>query len=205
MILVTGFGPYKEEFNASGELINSMKEDLPKELSALKDLMVFEIISCDDTSRDTEHRSLEDQLQSLLQRYNPEICIFTGQAPPYNKITIEKIATNSFMREIIDADRPVAYWSNLPGTEKLRELLEEGAIPAAYSYYGGQHLCNHMLYSSLYFAERLNLSHKSGFIHIPLLPKQVAKSYRDSPFMPIEMSRKAISIIINHAYKSNRA
>lgn len=203
MILVTGFAPYKEECNASGELVNSLKEDLPEELSALKSLMAFETINCDDTSRETEHKSLEEQLQSLLQKYKPEICIFTGQAPPYNKITIEKIATNAFMGETINPDRPVAYWSNLPGAEKVKEALEEKSIPAAYSYYGGQHLCNHILYSSLCFAEQLKLAHKSGFIHIPLLPKQVVNSYRDSPFMPLDMSRKALSIIINHAYNSN--
>lgn len=121
-----------------------------------------------------------------------------GQAPSYNKITIEKIATNSFMRDVIDSNRPVAYWSTLPGTEGLRPALEDRGIPACYSFYCGQHLCNHILYSSLYFSEQNGNSHKSGFIHIPLLPEQVTKEHRDSSFMPLEMSRKALSLIINH-------
>ena len=166
MILVTGFGPYQEETNASGVLVNSLKGDLPNELLALENDLAFEVISCDDTSRETEHQSLESQLRDLLKQYEPELCIYTGQAPPYNKITIEKIATNSFMREIIDPERPVAYWSDLPGTESLRDAIQNHAIPAGYSFYGGQHLCNHILFSSLYFAEKETLPHTHIYIYI---------------------------------------
>ena len=198
MILITGFGPYREELNASGALVKSLKEDLPEALAHLKEQLAFEVITCDDTSRETEHQSLEAQLESLLKQYEPELCIHTGQAPSYNKIVVEKIATNSFMREIIDPDRPVGYWSNLPGTEELRAALEAQHIPAGDSFYAGQHLCNHLLYSSLYLAEKNALAHKSGFIHIPVLPEQVTKQHRDAPCMPLDMSRNSLSIIIDH-------
>lgn len=203
MILVTGFGPYQESTNASDVLVTSLKENLTKELYPLKEQLAFEVITCDDTSRETEHLTLEAQLGELLKRHQPCLCIHTGQAPPYNKITIEKIATNTFMRETIDPDRPVAYWSNLPGTEGLRPILEEQGIPTCYSFYCGQHLCNHILYSSLYFSEINGHSHKAGFVHIPLLPEQVTKVHRDSPYMPLEMSRKALSLIINHVAKTH--
>ncbi len=108
------------------------------------------------------------------------------------------------MREVIDPERSVAYWSNLPSTEKICGALEAHDIPAAYSFYGGQNLCNHILCSSLYFSEKHDFSHKSGFIHVPLLPKQVVQKYRESPFMPLEMSKKAISVIINHTYEAAR-
>ena len=202
MILITGFGPYKEDINASGEVVHSLRNDIPEELLVHKGDLVFEVITCDDSSRHTEHKSLESQLFELLKQYQPELCIYTGQAPPYNKITIEKIATNSFMREVIDPSRPVAYWANLPGNDSLKEILEEQNIPAEYSFYGGQHLCNHILYSSLYFSEKYRLPHKSGFIHIPLLPEQVTKQHRNSPYMPLEMSRKALALSINHVVKA---
>jgi len=198
MILITGFGPYREELNASGALVNSLKDELPESLVHLNEQLAFEVITCDDTSRETEHQSLEAQLGALLKQYKPELCIHTGQAPPYNKIVVEKIATNSFMREIIDPERPVGYWSNLPGTEGLQMALEARHIPAGYSFYAGQHLCNHILYSSLYLAEKNALGHKSGFIHIPVLPEQVTKKHRDAPCMPVNMTRNALSIIINH-------
>ncbi len=199
MILVTGFGPYKEDMNASGTLVQSFKDELPPELVFLQQWLTFEVITCDDSSRETEHQTLEQQLSELLKRYRPLLCIHTGQAPPYNKITIEKIATNSFMREVIDPDRPVAYWSNLPGTDDMRGILEKQSIPCGYSFYAGQHLCNHILYSSLYFADNNGHSHNSGFIHVPLLPEQVATQHCDSPCMPVEMTRKALSLIIKHA------
>ena len=203
MILITGFGPYQQSINASGVLVKSLADELTKELLPLHERLVFEVITCDDTSRETEHLSLEAQLSELLKRYQPSLCIHTGQAPPYNKITIEKIATNSFMREIIDPERPVAYWSNLPGTDSLIPVLEDQGIPAGYSFYCGQHLCNHILYSSRYISEKNGHSHKSGLVHVPLLPEQVIQEHRDSPYMSLEMSRKALSIIIHHAVYSN--
>ena len=48
------------------------------------------------------------KLSELLKRYNSNLCFHTGQAPTYNKITIENIAINSFMREVIDPKKPVA-------------------------------------------------------------------------------------------------
>jgi len=204
MILVTGFGPYREDINVSGELVASLKSDFPKELLPLKGQLALEVITCDDSSRETEHQTLEDQLVNLLKAHDPDLCIFMGQAPPYNKITIEKIAINSFMKEIIDPLRPVAYWSDLPGIDDLPRVLEERNIPAAHSFYAGQHLCNHILYSSLDIAEKNKLRHKSGFIHIPILPEQARKGYRDAPVMPLEMSRKALSITINHIFESHR-
>ena len=202
MILVTGFAPYREASNASGVLMESLRDELPPALAPLAGELAFEVIDCDDTSREAEHRSLETQLLELLDRYQPTFCIHTGQAPAYNKITIERIATNSFMREVIDPARPVAYWSNLPGTETLRPVLEAQRIPAGYSFYCGQHLCNPILYSSRYFAEAQGRAHQSGFVHVPLLPEQVAREHRDSPFMPIEMARKAMGLIISHVMRA---
>ena len=197
MILVTGFG-YQKSTNASGILVQSLKDELPDTLVSFKDAMAFEVITCDETSRETEHETLESQLNELLIRYAPTICIHTGQAPPYNKITIEKIGINSFRREIIDPEGPVAYWSNLPGTDGMRDILENNGIPACYSYYCGQHTCNHILYSSLYFSAQNSRPHKAGFIHVPVLPEQVTEEYRESPYMPLDMARKALSIIIGH-------
>ena len=204
MILVTGFAPYREELNASAALVGSLKTDLPASLAPLADQLVFEGITCDDTSRETEHQSLEAQLGELLKQHEPELCIHTGQAPSYNKIVVEKLATKSFMQEIIDPARPVGYWSNLPGSEGLIAALEASNIPAGYSFYAGQHLCNHILYSSLYLAEQDALSHKAGFIHIPVLPEQVTRKHHDAPSMSVDTTRQALAIIINHVVAAHR-
>jgi pyroglutamyl-peptidase len=202
MILLTGFAPYREAFNASAELVNSFNTDLPRELAHWQDKLACEIIACDDTSRETEHRSLEKNLKALLERYNPELCIHTGQAPSVNRITIEKIATNSFMHETIDRSRPVAYWSNLPGTDSLLSVLQGGDVPAGFSSDAGQHLCNHILFSSRFFAENNRCRHRSGFIHIPLLPEQV-RAHPEVTAMPLKTTRKALSLIINHVAETH--
>jgi len=200
-ILVTGFEPYAEAFNASGALVQSLQDELPQELAGLPATLAFEVLDCAAGSREFEHHELERQLLELLQRYRPSVCIHTGQAPVYNKITVEKLATNSFLREVIDPARPAAYWSNLPGIDGLRSALESRGIPCGYSYYGGQHLCNHLLYSSLFFAEQNGTSHTAGFIHFPLLPEQLISHYRDAPCMPLSMTRKALSLIISHVVR----
>lgn len=75
MILVTGFGPYRESTNVSGVLVQSLKNELTKELAPLQDKLAFEVITCDDTSRAIEHLTLEAKLSELLQRYQPSLCI----------------------------------------------------------------------------------------------------------------------------------
>lgn len=62
MILVTGFGPYKEDMNTSAEVVHSLDNDTPEELHAHQDNLLFKVITCDDASRETEHRSLETRL-----------------------------------------------------------------------------------------------------------------------------------------------
>ena len=205
MILVTGFAPYKEDINASGELVTSYIEDLPEELDYLKSDLALEVIACDDTSRESEHQSLEARLEKILSMHKPESCVFIGQAPPYNKITIEKMGTNTFMDQIIDPDRSVGYWSNIPGLDSMREELENNCIPAAYSFYAGQHLCNHILFSSLHLESQGKSAHKSVFIHIPVLPVQVIAQYPGSPSMSLEDSRRALSVIISHVVSQSSA
>ena len=72
MILITGFGPYREELNASGKLVQSFIANLPEELIPLKNRLAFAVISRDDTSKETEHLSLITQLNELLKRYTPQ-------------------------------------------------------------------------------------------------------------------------------------
>ena len=204
MILVTGFAPYREEYNASQELIASYMDTLPEELSSLKSDLALEVIACDDTSRESEHQSLEARLEQLLSTHRPKSCVFVGQAPPYNKIVIERLGTNTFMDLIIDPDRPTGYWSNVPGLDTMLEELEASRIPGAYSFNAGQHLCNHVLFSSLHIESQGIGSHKSVFIHIPVLPVQVITQYPHSPSMSLQDSRRALSVILNHvASRSN--
>ena len=105
MMLVTGFGPYQELSNASGVLVQFLNDDFPEDLAPLQEELAFEVITCDDTSRETEHLSLH--------------------------------------------------------------LAQAGG-------YG----------------------HKASFIHVRLLPQQVITHHHDCPYIPLEMSRRVLSIAI---------
>lgn len=54
MILVTGFG-YQQSTNASGILVKSLRDELPEALMPLRDMLAFEVITCDETSRDLKN------------------------------------------------------------------------------------------------------------------------------------------------------
>ncbi len=97
---------------------------------------------------------------------------------------------------------PVGYWSTIPGLESMKTSLEKQGIPAAFSFYAGEHLCNHILYSSLQIAAKGNASHKSGFIHIPVLPEQVIQQHPASACLPLAESRRAPGIVVNHVIEA---
>ena len=129
MLLVTGFGPYDEAFNASGMLVQSLVEDLPQELESLREQLSFALFNIEPGSRESEHRELEQRLRELLHQHSPSVCIHTGQAPVYNKITVERLATNSFQREAIDLERSLTGRTcRVPTT--CRKSSKPGVSPA---------------------------------------------------------------------------
>lgn len=199
-ILLTGFEPNDYGLNASELVIRSLKANPPPEIVNYLDSLRFEVM-VGNTDQ------LENSLHQVFEQYSPDICIFTGQSDR-NKITIERIATNlrNFRTpdkagnapkgQKISEDGSAAYWSTLPNLDSLVSLLESHNIPAAISNYGGTHLCNQILYHALHFTSTYSLNMKAGFIHIPVLPEQVIKYWPEFPFMPLEMTRKALSLII---------
>ena len=209
VVLVTGFEPNDDGINASEVLVKSLVENLPLTLTECRELLRFEVMPGNTNL-------LEDALKQSFQVPSPDFCLFTGQAPGRNKITIERIATN--LKDFKTPDKagnlPVgekilpngeaAYFSTISNLEELVTILEKNNIPAAISNYGGNHLCNQLLYHALHFGIINNLKIKSAFIHLPLLPEQVIKErkFSDSPFMPIEMTRMALSLIIKTILKS---
>lgn len=207
-ILVTGFAGSDEQLNASGELAISLSRDLPGELADLDSILDFELLYCNGNTREEEHLSVINELSRIVSLYKPGICIFTGQAPIYNRIRIERFATNYFLGSPIDADAPAAYAATLPGNEEIPAILNGYNLPSGHSNYAGQHTCNHILFSLLHLANRQGFDCKAGFIHIPVLPEQVANAsefpFIDSPHMTLEQTRTAVVYVIRHVvHKEN--
>ena len=118
-----------------------------------------------------------------------------GQAGGRAEITPERIAINIDDARIPDnegnqpVDRPIvpdgenAYFSNLPIKTMMEAIKKEG-IPASVSNSAGTYVCNHLMYSVLYYIKKNALPIKAGFIHVPYIPEQTVNK-KDKPSMSL--------------------
>jgi pyroglutamyl-peptidase len=201
-ILITGFEPNDDGLNASELLITSLRDNPPQEISHYINHIDFKIMPGNTNL-------LEQVVDETFKIQTPDICLLTGQARGYNKISLERMAKNLRYFVTLDragnapkgknvvADAPVAYWSSLPDQDSLVSLLETHNIPARISNDCGTNLCNQLFYHVLHWKEINNVDMKVGFVHIPALPEQVINGWSEAPFMPMEMTRKALSLIIS--------
>ena len=202
-LLVTGYPPYDAHpLNSTYQLIESMKATLPDELIDLRDSIRFEIIDFDNTDSASQQRTMLASYHRLMNAHQPDVCLFCGQAAARPMLTLETIAINNFKGDIIDSGGPPAYWATLPEQKMLIANLRAANIPAKLSHHAGTHLCNHILYTALRDAEQRYTGMKAGFLHLPMTASQVIKGNEDHPFMPLSMTRKALTVAIRHIFIS---
>ena len=199
-LLVTAFGPYDGALNASEVLLDSLRNDPPGELQALGDRVAFDVFVCDT-------RTLDDQLGEALSRHSPSCCLFLGQARQRNRLALERLAVNIRDFGVPDArgaqpadlpviaDGPAAYWSTLPATGDILSAWRRAAIPAVMSSHAGTHLCNQLLYLALHRAAA-GEAPPAGFLHLPVLPEQIPSGDQRSPWVPLGLTRRALTIAI---------
>lgn len=201
-VLITGFEPNDDGLNASELVVVSLRDRPTPELSKYIDLIDFKIMPGNTNI-------LGQVVDETLKTVAPDICIGIGQARGYNAIALERMAKN--LRYFVTLDKagnapkgepivcnaPVAYWHSLQEQDSLVTLLTNHNIPARVSNDCGTHLCNQIFYHFLHWKELHNLDMKVGFVHIPALPEQVINYWAESPFMPMEMTRKALSLIVS--------
>ena len=206
-VLITGFEPNDNTVNASELVVTSLSKNPPPEISNYIDSINFKVLPGDTNS-------LEEVINELLQTLKPNICIGIGQARGYNKIAIERMAKN--LKYFVSLDKmgnapkgesivpnaPIAYWNSLNNIEGLVSLLENHNIPNRIANDCGTHLCNQAFYHFLHWQKINGINMKAGFIHIPALPQQVIKYWSEAPFMSMEMTCKAISIIVAEQIQS---
>ncbi len=132
---------------------------------------------------------IDTALAAVLKGLDPEAVILLGLAPGEACIRLERVALNLADFAIADnagqrvADRPLdrsggpALWSRLPLRAIQARLLKSG-IPARLSETAGTYLCNAAMYRTLALLPKRV---PCGFVHLPLLPAQVAAALsRDS-------------------------
>jgi pyroglutamyl-peptidase len=205
-LLITGYPPFDQfPLNSTHQLIESMKADFPEKLAGLRESIVFDIVDFDNTDSDSQQRTMLASYRRVMDTYQPDICLFCGQAAARTMLTLETIAINIFKGDIIDPSGPPAYWATLPEQKTLIANLRAANIPAKLSHHAGTHLCNHILYAALRDAEQNGTGVKAGFLHLPMTASQVIECNENRPFVPLSMTREALIIAIRLLAETARA
>lgn len=178
-ILVTGFDPF------GGEAINPAIETVKR----LPDTIAgAEIIKKEIPT--VRHKSLQ-VIDEAMAEYDPDVVLSVGQAGGRSEITVERVGINvddfripdnegnQVIDEPICPGGPDAYFVTVPIKTMVRRIQSRN-IPASVSNSAGTFVCNHVTYGVCHLISRKYPGKRSGFIHIPFLPRQVV----DKPNMP---------------------
>ena len=173
-ILVTGFDPFGgDTVNPALELIKK----LPKEIDGC------EIITLEVPT--VFHKSIQT-IRDAIDKYQPDAVLSIGQAGGRVDLTVERVGINCDDARIPDneGNSPVdakifedgddAYLLTLPIKAMVKEIQAAG-VPASVSNTAGTFVCNHVAYGVAYLAKKYYPHMKTGFMHIPYLPYQVAE------------------------------
>ncbi len=174
-VLLTGFEPFNGGTINPSELITNHLHG--REIHGHE--IVGRILPCcfGQATRD---------LKRHMKSIKPALVICLGQAGGRAGITPERIAINISDAEIPDnagkqpVDKPVihggtaAYVSTLP-IKAIVSAIRSHDIPASVSNSAGTFVCNHVFYGLMHEL-REKPAVRGGFIHVPFLPKQAARS-----------------------------
>ena len=202
-VLITGFDPFdNEKINPAWEAITR----LPDNIDDVK-ILKFQIPTAFIDSYKILFR--------LIDENKPDIVICVGQAGGRFDFTIERVAINIDDARIPDnngyqpIDVPIfsdgenALFSSLPIKSMIFELNKNN-IPASISNTAGTFVCNHIMYSLLYYIKKNNLNIRGGFIHVPYIREQIINK-KSTPYMELSTIIEALKISIKtlQKYKSD--
>ena len=180
-VLITGFDPFGgEPINPAWEAVKRLPDNIDGvEIVKLQIPTVF--------------KKSAKKLFENIDTVKPDVVICVGQAGGRYEFCVERVAINLDDGRIPDNEgyQPVdvkvfedgenAYFSNLPIKAMVEEVKKAG-IPAAVSNTAGTYVCNHIMYSLLYYINKNNLNIKGGFIHVPYITEQVLDK-KNTPYM----------------------
>ena len=171
-ILVTGFDPFGgEKVNPALEAVKSLPSVIHgAEIRWVEIPTVF-------------YQSAE-VLEAEIVRHQPDVVLCIGQAGGRASLTPERVAINQDDARIPDnqgnqpIDTPIrldgesAYFSTLP-IKAMVQAIKEVGLPATVSNTAGTFVCNHLMYQTLYLADKKFPNMRAGFMHIPYMTEQV--------------------------------
>jgi pyroglutamyl-peptidase len=196
VILVTGFEPF-------GPYRVNPSEDLAKAVDgrALGDARVRGAVL------PVDHAAAAPCVARLLDETRPAAIVHLGLAAGRARLALERVALNVMDDELPDATGfqargepcvpggPAAYLATLPLAAILGALTAEG-IPAYLSNTAGTYLCNQTLYTTLHRLAARPSPAPAGFLHLPLLPSQVAEAAADLPSMDFGVMLRAVEVTL---------
>lgn len=188
-ILITGFEAFGgQDINPSREVLNLIPDELDHRCSGGK-VEIFKI-----TIPTTIGESME-VIRNAVERYRPDVVLSIGQAGGRADITLEAVGANEADFPIPDnkgnmprgekiyEDAPDAYFTSIPNKRIVAGILAKG-IPASISRSAGTYVCNYVCYAVCDYLRRNYPNARSGFMHVPYLPEQVAKLYESGRTAP---------------------
>ena len=201
-ILITAFEPYDQwTENSSWEALCEM-------------LKLYGVPQGVTTRRyPVDLNGLKERLYKDLE-HDFDAVLHLGQSPGASSIHLETIALNiagvtyndgQLWGPLIEGG-PTAFQSEFPLDQIRHELLHE-KIPASISYHAGTYLCNAVFYLTHHWHRVRQKSCLVGFIHLPLMPEQLAEHQRRMPSLSKLEIAKAIAIaldVVGQRSPSNR-
>ncbi|MDO4567552.1 MAG: pyroglutamyl-peptidase I [Clostridia bacterium] len=172
-LLISGFEPWHDPVNPAWEVAKA----LPKAHAGCELRSVLLRVAAADAER---------ALRESIESFEPDAVVLLGQSGRSQQLEVERIAVNLddyrvedndgalVVNRPIEAGAPDGLFATLPVVEMVSAIRGAG-VPAALSLTAGTHLCNHMLYWALRYAQRNRPGMMCGFIHLPFLPEQLLR------------------------------
>ncbi len=193
-LLITGFDPFGgEKINPAWEAVNKLPENIDgMEIVKLQIPTVF--------------KKSYEKLFANIEKEKPDFVLCIGQAGGIYDIAVERVAINIDDGRIPDNEgyQPIdtkifedgenAYFSSLP-IKAIVEEIKKAEIPASISNSAGTYVCNHIMYSLLYYINKNNLKIKGGFIHVPYTIQQIMDK-KETPFMELKTITRGLETAI---------
>lgn len=174
VLLVTGFEPFGGEENNSSELVARALHG--QVIGGLT--VVSVILPC-------VFATAPGALQEALEQWQPRLVLALGQAAGRNELSLERVAINLMDAALEDnagqqptdvpvvADGPPAHFTTLP-VKAMVNAMRSAGVPSGLSNSAGTFVCNQVFYCLQHQLANAQPPVSSGFMHLPLLPKQVA-------------------------------
>ncbi len=139
-----------------------------------------------------------ERITELIEQHRPAAVVCFGQGGPrQTALRIERLGANVRDYPIVDnagnhasgepiiPGAPAAFFATLPFTT-IRDRVRATGVPCRLSNSAGTFLCNEVLFTTLHYLSARTPSTPAGFIHVPLLPEQVAALDRPGPSMALD-------------------